>query len=68
VRPPIPLCLGLGVAVPAIWLYRGLSSEADLLLFETDRMSLSIVDQIAEQLDGAFDYQQALGHHMPREI
>jgi biopolymer transport protein ExbB/TolQ len=50
--PPVPLCLGLGVAVPAIWLYRGLSSRADLLLFETDRMSLSIVDQIGEV--GAF--------------
>ena len=23
---------------------------------------------IAEQLDGAFDNHQALGHHMPREI
>jgi len=66
--PPIPLCLGLGIAVPAIWLYRGLSSQVDLLLFETERMSLSIVDQIAEQLDGAFDNHQALGHHMPREI
>jgi hypothetical protein len=66
--PPIPLCLGLGIAVPAIWLYRGLSSEAELLLFETDRMSLSIVDQIAEQLEGAFENEQALGHHMPREI
>jgi hypothetical protein len=51
--PPIPLCLGLGIAIPAIWLYRGTSSEADLLLFETDRMSLSLVDQIGEQLGGA---------------
>jgi len=51
--PPIPLCIGLGVAVPAIWLYRGLSSQADLLLFETNRMSLSIIDQIGEQLVGA---------------
>jgi hypothetical protein len=50
--PPIPLCLGLGIAVPAIWLYRGLCSQADLLLFETDRMSLSIVEQIGAQLDG----------------
>jgi biopolymer transport protein ExbB/TolQ len=66
--PPFPLLLGLAIAVPAIWLYRGLSSEVDLLLFETDRMSLSIVDQIAEQLDGAFENHHALGHHMPREI
>jgi biopolymer transport protein ExbB/TolQ len=66
--PPFPLLLGLAIAVPAIWLYRGLSSQVDLLLFETERMSLSIVDQIAEQLDGAFDNHQALGHHMPREI
>lgn len=66
--PPIPLCLGLGIAVPAIWLYRGLSSQAELLLFETDRMSLSIVDQIGARLDSVFDKQQALGHHMPREI
>jgi hypothetical protein len=66
--PPFPLLLGLGIAVPAIWLYKGLSSQADLLLFETDRMSLSIVDQIGEQLDGAFDNQDALVHHKPREI
>lgn len=66
--PPVPLCIGLVIAVPAIWLYRGLSSQVDLLLFETDRMSLSIVDQIAEQLDATFDNDRALGHHMPREI
>ncbi|MEK6303890.1 MAG: hypothetical protein AABO41_24565 [Acidobacteriota bacterium] len=66
--PPLPLLLGLAIAVPAIWLHKGLSSQADLLLFETDRMSLSIVDQIAEQLGPAFDNQQAFGHHMPREI
>jgi hypothetical protein len=52
--PPIPLCLGLGIAIPAIWLHRGISSEADLLLFETDRMSLSLAGQIGEQLGGAF--------------
>lgn len=66
--PPFPLLLGLGIAVPAIWLYKGLSSQADLLLFETDRMSLSLVDQIGEQLDAAFDNQDALVHHKPREI
>ena len=51
--PPFPLLFGLAIAVPAIWLHRGLSSQTDLLLFEADRMSLSIVDQIGEQLDGA---------------
>lgn len=66
--PPFPLLLGLGIAVPAIWLYKGLSSQADWLLFETDRMSSSIVDQIGEQLAGAFDNQDTLVHHKPREI
>jgi biopolymer transport protein ExbB/TolQ len=67
-QPPVPLLLGLAIAIPAIWLYKGLSSEADLLLFETDRMSLSIVDQIADQLEAGFDNEEALGHHKPREI
>ena len=66
--PPLPLLFGLAIGVPAIWLHKGLSSQADLLLFETDRMSLSIVDQIAEQPDPEFDNHQALVHHMPREI
>lgn len=67
-QPPFPLLFGLGIAVPAIWLYKGLSSQAEWLLFETDRMSLSIVDQIAEQLDRRFDNREALVHHKPREI
>lgn len=49
--PPLTLCFGLVIAIPAIWVHRGLCAEADSLLFETDRMSLSIVDQMAERLD-----------------
>lgn len=67
-QPPVPLLLGLAIAVPAIWLYKGLSSEAELLLFETDKMSLSIVDQIADQVDAGFDNEEPLVHHKPREI
>jgi biopolymer transport protein ExbB/TolQ len=48
--PPLPFCFGLLIAVPAVWLHRGLACEVELLLFETDRMSLSIVDQISDQL------------------
>lgn len=53
--PPFPLLLGLGIAVPAIWLYKGVSSQAEWLLFETDRMASSIVHQIGEHLDGALN-------------
>jgi biopolymer transport protein ExbB/TolQ len=48
---PLPLCFGLVIAIPAIWLHRGLTAEVDSLLFETDRMSISIIDQMAEQLN-----------------
>src|SRR5262249_31713600 len=47
--PPITFCLGLLIAIPAVWLHRGLTGEVETLLFEADRMSLSIVDQISEQ-------------------
>jgi len=66
--PPFPLMLGLAIAVPAIWLHRGLSSQADSLLFEADKMSLSIVEQITETAGVAFDNRVALSNHIPREI
>ena len=46
----IPFCFGLLIAAPALWLHRGLSGEVELLLFESDRMSLSIIDQIDDQM------------------
>lgn len=49
--PPLPLCFGLVIAIPAIWAHRGLSAQTDSLLFETDRVSLSIVEQMAEQIE-----------------
>jgi len=60
---PVGLSFGLMIAIPAIWLHRGLSAEVESLLLETDRMSISIVDQIAEQLSGRFDNQSRVGHH-----
>jgi len=61
------MCFGLTLGVSAIWLYRGLTSQVELLLLETDRMSLSIIEQINEQLT-KFDNHQSFGHHPPREI
>ena len=55
--PPLPLCFGLLIAAPALWLHRGLSGEVELLLLETDRMSLSIIDQIGDQIRAAIDKQ-----------
>jgi biopolymer transport protein ExbB/TolQ len=46
----LPFCFGLLIAAPALWLHMGLSGEVELLLFETDRMSLSIIDQIDNQM------------------
>jgi len=53
--PPLPLCFGLLIAAPALWLHRGLSGEVELLLLETDRMSLSIIDQIDAQIHAPID-------------
>lgn len=67
VGPPLTLCLGLMIVIPAVWLYSGLSAEIELQLLETERMSVSIVDQMAEQLAGQlvdrFDNQSSVGHH-----
>ncbi|HSB10186.1 MAG TPA: hypothetical protein VLM38_11930 [Blastocatellia bacterium] len=49
--PPIALLFGLAIAVPAIWLHWGLNSRVDALLLEADRMSLSIIDQMKEQIE-----------------
>lgn len=46
----IPFYLGLLIATPALWLHRGLSAEVELLLHETNRMALSIIDQIDSQM------------------
>jgi hypothetical protein len=46
----IPLYLGLLVSPPAIWLHKALLDEVELLLFETDRMSFSIIAQIENQM------------------
>lgn len=54
---PLPFCFGLLIAAPALWLHRGLSGEVELLLFETDRMSLSIIDQIGDQIRAPIDKQ-----------
>lgn len=48
--PPLTFGIGLLIAAPALWLHRGLSGEVELLLFETDRMSLSIIDQVRDQI------------------
>lgn len=53
--PPLPFCLGLLIAVPALWMHKGLAGEVELLLIETDRMSLSIIDQIADQTAAQID-------------
>lgn len=55
--PPLPFCFGLLIAAPALWLHRGLSGEVELLLCETDRMSLSIIDQIGDQIRAPIDIQ-----------
>lgn len=66
--PPIALYLGLLIAVPALWLYRALTSEVDLLLIEIHRISFSIIDQIGHQIKYGFDNGVTLRHHPPREI
>ena len=55
--PPVPFFFGLLIAAPALWLHRGLSGEVELLLVETDRMSLSIIDQIGDQIRAPIDKQ-----------
>ena len=60
---PFPLMFGLAIAIPAIWLSRGLSFQVDSLLFEAERMSLSIIDQMADLPDGTFDNHPAFRHH-----
>lgn len=52
---PLPFFFGLLIAAPAFWLHRGLSGEVDLLLLETDRMSLSIIEQITDQIREPID-------------
>jgi len=47
------LFAGLAIALPAISMHKYLSSRAEALILETDRMSLSIVEQISNQLGGA---------------
>ena len=66
--PPLPFCFSLLIAAPALWVHKGLAGEVDLLLFETDRMSLSIVDQIGDQISAPIDKQTTMGHDSDREI
>jgi biopolymer transport protein ExbB/TolQ len=44
------LFVGLAIALPAISMHKYLSSQAESLILETDRMSLSIVEQLSSQL------------------
>lgn len=44
------LFVGLAIALPAISMHKYLSSQAESLILETDRMSLSIVEQLSLQL------------------
>lgn len=55
--PPLPFFLSLLIAAPALWLHRGLSGEVEMLLLEADRMSLSIIDQICDQIGTPIDKQ-----------
>ena len=53
--PPLPFCLSLMIAAPALWLHKALIDKVDVLLIETDRVSLSIIEQIDEQTLSAID-------------
>jgi biopolymer transport protein ExbB/TolQ len=54
----IPFCFGLLIAALAVWLHKWLSAEVDILLQKTDRVSLSIVEQIVEQTAEPIDKQK----------
>jgi len=59
------LFLGVAIALPAISMHKYLSSQAASLTLETDRMSLSIVEQLSEQLGAS---RQSERNELPLSI
>lgn len=61
--PPLPLCLGLVIAIPAIWVHRGLSAEADSLVFETTECRFRSLSRWPSSSRRRFDNPSFFGHH-----